>query len=128
MSKRAGSVNARKCREWRAKNPEKTIHSRTKTRAAKAGVLFALTFDDITIPEKCPACGVVMEVGRLHGIKNSPSLDRIVPELGYIAENCVVVCFECNRLKNDCTPERLYRVADYFYRLRKVRGLCAEES
>lgn len=128
MSKRAGLANARLCRKWRSENPEKTIHSRVKTRAAKTGVLFTLTFDDIKIPEKCPACGTQIVFGGPQQRNTSPSLDRIVPGLGYTPENTIIICFACNRRKNDSTPEQLYAIADYVYRLRKVRGLHAEEG
>lgn len=75
------------------------------------------------IPDICPTCKKPMEAGTTEDKDSSPSLDRIVPALGYVIENCVVICFRCNRIKNDSTPEQLYAIADYFYRLRKVRGL-----
>ena len=58
------------------------------------------------------------------GRGTTPSLDRIIPELGYVKENVVVVCGACNRRKNDATPEQLYAIADFIYRVRKERGLC----
>lgn len=124
LSKKAGLVNARLCRKWRSENPEKAIHSRVKTRSKKDGTLFTLTFDDIKIPEKCPACGVAMAAGEFHRRNTSPSLDRIVPGLGYTPENTIIICYSCNRRKSDATPEEMYAIADYVYRLRKVRGLC----
>lgn len=87
-------------------------------------MLFTLTFDDIKIPEKCPACGTQIAFGGPQQRNTSPSLDRIVPGLGYTPENTIIICFACNRRKNDSTPEQLYAIADYVYRLRKVRGLC----
>ena len=54
---------------------------------------------------------------------NSPSLDRVIPSLGYVPENVIVVCNACNRRKNDATPKELYVIADFFYALIKERGL-----
>ena len=100
------------------------MHSRVKARSKQYGIPFALSFEDIKIPEKCPACGVVLVFGSFHDRDNSPSLDRIVPHLGYIPENSIVICYSCNRRKSNSTPEEMYAIADYVYRLRKVRGLC----
>jgi hypothetical protein len=42
------------------------------------------------------------------------SLDRIIPEKGYVAGNMDFICYRCNLLKNDATiaefetPTRLY--------------------
>ena len=123
MSKRAGSANARQCREWRHSNPEKTILGRVKTRAAREGLIFSLSLEDIQIPERCPACGTEIIFGQFPRRNSSPSLDRIVPQLGYTPENTIIICYACNRRKSDSTPEEMYRIADYVYRLRKVRGL-----
>lgn len=123
MSDPKGDRNARWCKEWRAKNPEKTILGRSKIRAAKLGVPFTLAHTDIMIPEKCPACGATLIFGSVDDRDNSPSLDRIVPHLGYTPENTIIICYSCNRIKNNATPEQLYLIADYIYRLRRVRGL-----
>lgn len=95
---------------------------RTKTRAKKSGIPFTLQPEDLSIPERCPCCKKSMVSGGTSR-DNSPSLDRIIPSLGYTPENVVIICFACNRRKNDSTPEQLYAIADYVYRLRKVRGL-----
>jgi hypothetical protein len=92
-------------------------------RAKQLGVPFSIELSDILIPEQCPipTCAAVLSPSSRN---TTPSLDKIVPRLGYTPENIVVICNRCNRKKNDMSPEEMYAIADYVYRLRKVRGLC----
>ena len=92
-----------------------------KRRAKNKGVPFELTFDDIEIPETCPYCEKTLVIGGAHS--DAPSLDRLIPELGYVPENVHVACVRCNQLCSDMTPEDMYRLADVAYELIKKRGL-----
>lgn len=87
-----------------------------KARAAKAGVPFALTRADIVIPTHCPVLGIelVRRIGRKGGADSSPSLDRVIPSLGYVPGNVVVVSRRANRIKTDATTEELEAVADFY--------------
>jgi hypothetical protein len=77
-----------------------------------------LTFDiepeDINIPELCPILGVRLKsnVGG-HMKTNSPSLDRIIPELGYVRGNIEVISRRANTIKNDGTAEEHRKIADH---------------
>jgi hypothetical protein len=44
---------------------------------------------------------------------NSPSLDRVVPELGYVEGNVVWISNRANILKRDAAWEELQRVAEW---------------
>lgn len=57
--------------------------------------------------------------------QRAPSLDKIIPSLGYTKENTHIICLRCNVKKADMTPEEMYRIADYVYKVRKERGLDA---
>lgn len=96
-----------------------------RRRAEKLGLPFALSKEDIVTPAACPVCGteLVMKEGK-GGTNSSPSLDRVVPTLGYTKENVVVICGGCNRKKQNSTAEELSAIADYIYRIREERGLC----
>ncbi len=107
--------------KWYKNNPVGRLINKTRSRAKKMGLPFGLVSEDIAFPENCPICGVRLRSGNRETL---PSLDRIVPGLGYIAENVVVICGGCNRKKDNMSPEEMYAIADYVYRLRKVRGLC----
>jgi hypothetical protein len=43
----------------------------------------------------------------------SPSLDRIVPELGYVKGNVRVISDRANRIKRDATLEELRAIVKY---------------
>ena len=81
-----------------------------KQRALRQEVTFDITLSDINIPEYCPLLNIklVKHVGnKLAGTDNSPSIDKIIPELGYVRGNVWVISNRANRLKNDATLEEL---------------------
>lgn len=97
-----------------ASDPVKYLWSRAKRRAAQKGVPFAIEPSDIVIPERCPILGIPLRIGvhgfRVHefgGDEDSMSLDRIVPELGYVPGNVAVISWRANRLKNNATLDEL---------------------
>lgn len=90
-----------------------------RNRAKTKGLPFDLTEDDIDIPVFCPVLGIKLERG-VEGTGRSdasPSLDRIVPERGYVKGNVVVVSNRANRMKNDGSPEELRRLAHFYTQL-----------
>jgi hypothetical protein len=106
------------------KHPTAYLYRQARDRAKRKGVLFTLKPEEVVIPEKCPCCKVEMLIGAMADRESSPSLDQIIPGGGYTPENTIVICFSCNRLKSNVSPERLYQVADYVYVQRKVGGFC----
>lgn len=116
-------------RQWAAQNPERikaaqaryrsnrkrTMLNGAKNRAKRRGVPFALTIEDIQIPEFCPVLGIPLahHVGETGFFPDSPSLDRIVPEKGYVRGNVRVISNRANRLKNDATAAELRAVLNY---------------
>lgn len=85
-----------------------------KARATKAGVPFNLRPEDLTIPHRCPVLGIPLIVGANKASDNSPSLDRVVPLLGYVPGNILIISNRANRIKNDATIDELRMVADFF--------------
>ena len=92
----------------------KTMLRAAKARSTKAGVPFNLTPKDITIPHLCPVLGIPIIVGASKASDNSPSLDRVVPLLGYVRGNVLVISNRANRIKNNATVAELRQVADFF--------------
>jgi hypothetical protein len=84
-----------------------------KSKAKKAGVLFNLTIRDLDTPGFCPVLGIELDWGGGGTRDNAPSLDRLVPALGYVKENVRVISYRANRIKNDSSPEEIVRVAIY---------------
>ena len=76
-----------------------------KARADREGVEFSITLDDIVIPDLCPVLGVplVQRLGKQGGGPQSPSLDRVIPHLGYTPDNVAVMSMRANRIKNNAT-------------------------
>jgi len=85
-----------------------------KARAKKAGVPFNITAADVVIPQTCPVLGLSLLVGQTQASDQSPSLDRVVPLLGYVRGNILVISNRANRIKNNATIPELRRVANFF--------------
>jgi hypothetical protein len=105
-------------RNRRATNPTgvwaRAIAYIRKYEAKKAGVPFAITNADIqTLAEStshCPVLGVELDYANKRstrgGRDESPSLDRIRPEAGYVSGNVAVMSAKANCMKNNATaPE-----------------------
>ena len=61
----------------------------------------------------CPVLGIPLVIGEGACSDNSPSIDRIIPELGYVKGNIKVISRRANRIKNDATPDELFKVWQY---------------
>lgn len=101
-----------------ARDARKTAQGWAKTsvwsarrRARAAGIPFNLVASAITVPARCPITlrEFVYDNGDDH-----PSLDRVIPELGYVLGNVRVISKGANRAKNNVTdPEIFRRIAAY---------------
>ncbi len=88
-----------------------------RNRAAKSGVEFALTRDDIHIPERCPVLGIKLRRNCVRGpAVTSPSLDRLNPRRGYTADNVVVMSHQANLIKSNVSSRELFRIARWMQR------------
>lgn len=100
---------------WRRNNPERVLLIAARHRAKKLKVPFNLDIEDILIPLTCPALGVVLSPGRgkASNCDNSPTLDRIIPALGYVKGNVQVISGKANRIKNNATHDEVAMVARF---------------
>jgi hypothetical protein len=92
-------------------------------RAKKFGVPFSLTLDSIQVPERCPVFGFSLQIGSGRPEYNSPTLDRIIPELGYVEQNVIVVSKLANGIKSSATPAQILAVGEFYSELVQSRGL-----
>lgn len=93
-----------------------------KTRARKKGLAFDLTEEDINIPSHCPVLGIPLFHKRGKGTgphDNSPSLDRIIPEKGYVKGNVIVVSSKANRIKSNATADEILAVGNFYKDLKQ---------
>jgi hypothetical protein len=92
------------------KDPRLAMIQNAKNRAKKLGIRFFLSVDDLDVPAFCPLLNIPIFVGDVRG-DNSPSLDRIVPEKGYVSGNVWVISDLANRIKQNATPDQIEQVA-----------------
>jgi len=90
-----------------SKTTEYKMLARAKSRAKKNNLPFNIELDDIVIPERCPLLGIKIESTEVRNSPNNPSLDKIIPEKGYIKGNVWVISNRANTLKNDATIQEL---------------------
>lgn len=91
-----------------------------KKNAKRCGVPFDLDLQFLReiAPDKCPVFDMDLDWGgwgkkNQLASENSPSLDRIIPEKGYVKENVVWVSWKANRIKNNATYEDLITLANW---------------
>lgn len=102
-------------REYYRKNWAKRQIILKRHYAKRRGITFDLTADDLVIPEICPVLGIPIFFQEGNGPRdNSPSIDRVRPELGYTKGNVVVISFKANRIKNDATVEEVGKVFEWY--------------
>ena len=99
-------------RQHRIQQLPKYMFRSARCRAKRLGIPFDLTLTDMPgIPERCPILGIELKIGASKGMtRNSPSLDRIRLELGYVKGTVRVISRRANLLKNDATIEELEAV------------------
>lgn len=127
--KKNRAKQTQKMREYRKARPEyfaqyrlerkpKDIFLRARSRASARNIPFNLTPEDIVVEKYCPmiGCGVELVYGKGVQVKASASLDRIVPSLGYVKGNVIIICASCNRRKYDHTPETARNLVAFFER------------
>ena len=92
-------------------------HGRCRFRAEQSGLPFGIDIEDIhgalvDNDFRCPVFGVKLRtkgrVGRTGG--NSASVDRLVPDKGYVKGNITVLSMRANRIKNAYTSADILAV------------------
>ena len=96
--------------------------SSAKERSIKQNVSFDLTLDylESITTDECPVFKTPFVWGQSNGKHPyRPSLDKVVPELGYVRGNVVFISLKANTIKQDITEKELYAVADWLHDKRK---------
>lgn len=91
--------------------PAREMWERASKRARRLGIPFALPKDAVVIPDICPALGGPIRTGGTTRSPQSPSLDRIRPDEGYVLGNIRVLSDHANRLKGNLSLEDIERRA-----------------
>ena len=92
-----------------------------RNRSKKRGAECSMTLSDLmippyfsTFPDDCKNCGVRLNYGKKGkrgAHRNSPSIDRLNNDLGYVTGNVWIICAACNAFKNAGSPEDHERIA-----------------
>lgn len=99
--------------DYKARNPLRSLLHAAKKRAAQYNVPYDLVFEDIIVPAECPILGIALQHNKGKVGDNSPSVDRIIPELGYTKTNIRVISYKANRYKSNLSREQFQRFIDY---------------
>lgn len=101
----------------------KSMTDQAKVRSRKLGLPCDITLEWMMEKfyhmDACPALNIAFD---WHIIGNSncqasPSLDRIIPELGYIKGNVQLISYKANTMKNDASFEELQRFCEWVNRM-----------
>ncbi len=117
LTKSCGCAKPDYYETWgKSKTPLYQIHNSAKTRSKKYGIPFDLKLSDIVVPEFCPLLGIRLQHHKRNGKnagfeQDSPSLDRIIPEKGYVKGNVWVISLRANTIKNNATLKEIQNVA-----------------
>lgn len=103
----------KRTRQLRKQNPQHYLWKKAKDRAKRQGVPFNIKPEDIVIPEICPVLGIPLEPADGYPTDNSPSLDKIVPELGYVRGNIAVISRRANHLKGNGSLGEMRAIVRY---------------
>ena len=105
---------------WRECNPKRAwcVHIRTslRTRALSKGVPFDISVEYLAgiTPDKCPVFDTSFSfINNGKMTSDSPSVDRLRPELGYIEGNVRVISVKANNIKSAYTAADVARVAEW---------------
>lgn len=100
-------------RQWQITHPEKYILGRSRQNAKKLNLDFNIDVNDIVIPERCPILNEPLVVGTRY----APSVDRIIPKLGYVKGNVWVISLKANAMKSDASLKEMKLFSKWVYNL-----------
>ena len=89
----------------------KSLVRSARLRATKKNIPFDLHYRDLEMPTHCPLLGVPLVPKRVErkSIANAASLDRIIPELGYVKGNVWIISWRANQMKSNISIDDLVK-------------------
>ena len=97
----------RSSHKYKKDDPRIGMYRNAKSRAIRKNLPFEITVEDIIIPDVCPLLEIPLLRVKEKNAASNPSLDRIIPCLGYIPSNIQVISYRANMLKRDCQLKEL---------------------
>lgn len=109
--------------KWRRDNPAAFLWQNAKDRAKRKHVKFTISKEDIVVPSVCPVLGIPILFTSGKGMTdNSPSIDRLLPEAGYIKGNIAVISNRANRFKSNASAAEIRLLASWMERKIEFQG------
>jgi hypothetical protein len=110
-------------------DPRAKMLAAAKRRAKEKRLPFDITISDILIPDYCPLLGIKLKISSGKMTDNSPSLDRIRNNAGYVRGNIMIVSYAANRSKGSLGSADLLKLAINLQKLeRKIPEWLAVEK
>lgn len=106
-------ANKKKLTAKRLETPGNNLLIAARHRAKKNGLSFDIELSDVYIPTWCPILGIPLHLNEEKIGPDSPSLDKIVPELGYVKNNVQVISHRANAIKRDATLDELIKLGEW---------------
>lgn len=118
LNKKWREENKEYLKKYYEENSNIRILYSLKKRAKAKGLEFNLTHEDVVYPDVCPVLQIPLQrnIGGKKSTANSPSVDKIRPELGYVKGNVQVISQKANAMKHNATPEELRMFAKWVLR------------
>jgi len=97
----------------------KLIFAGIKCRARRENIPCTVTIEEVlkNLPDTCPALGIELSwckrKGQAGDKDTSPSLDKFIPELGYVPGNIYWVSGLANKIKNKFSTSQIEQVANW---------------
>ncbi len=106
-----GAAARERGRTWRQANRWYVLLAKVRKRATDMGVPFDLDIENMEMPSHCPVLGIPLVFSSGQVKDDSPTIDRVIPKLGYVRGNVQVISQRANRIKNDGTAEEHEKIA-----------------
>lgn len=84
--------------------------------ANQKNIPFTILFNEIEQPEYCPVLGIKLNYG-WSGLNRrddaKATIDKVIPEVGYVPGNVFVISWRANKLKGNMTLDELQKIMNY---------------
>lgn len=107
----------RRTRDGLSNTLEYRMFESAKRRAQSKGLPFNIEISDIIIPERCPLLDIPLQDCKGAAGDSSPSLDRLLPHLGYVKGNVIVISHRANQIKSCASVDELMMIADNLHNI-----------
>lgn len=100
-----------------------------RSKAKKLNLPFDLTGKYLSsiAPTNCPVLGIPLQrCANKQSKATSPSVDRLIPEKGYVQGNIIIVSGLANAVRSNASPEQIIAVGEFYRDKLKGKGKTTE--